>query len=101
MKRVWFGVAVLCLYLPASVFGQNVLSDGYNSLTFVTKNVKVNPYAQVGFQKVGSNLNLPVQNEALTSFLNIGELDVTLKDGNFWTGIAGWGYPLDSGDHKM
>jgi hypothetical protein len=52
--------------------------------------VKVNPYAQVGFQWVGSNLNLPVQNEALPALpLNIGDLDISLKDANFWAGMAG------------
>ncbi|MEW6351145.1 MAG: hypothetical protein AB1646_18975 [Thermodesulfobacteriota bacterium] len=58
-------------------------------MSLLSQNVKVNPYAQIGFQKVGSNLNLPVQNESLTGFLNIGEMDITLRDGNFWTGIAG------------
>lgn len=89
MKRVWIVVCVLGLCLPAGVFGQSLSLDEFPSLSSLAENVKVNPYAQVGFQWVGSNLNLPVQNEALTPFLNVGELDISLKDANFWTGIAG------------
>ncbi|AFM25190.1 hypothetical protein [Desulfomonile tiedjei] len=90
MKRVWVGLLVVVFCIPASVFGQDLPSVGFPTLSSLTENVKVNPYAQVGFQWVGSNLNLPVQNEPLPVLpLNIGSLDISLKDANFWTGIAG------------
>lgn len=89
MKKVWL-VALVCFFcLPVSGFGQTLPLGGFSALSSLTENVKVNPYAQVGFQWVGSNLNLPVRNEALAPFLNIGNLDVSLKDGNFWSGTAG------------
>jgi hypothetical protein len=91
MKRVCVGVLVLFFFLPLTGFGQEFPLGGYRSLWSLTENLRVNPYAQVGFQWVGSNLNLPVQNEAFPDLpLNIGDLDISLKDANFWTGIAGF-----------
>lgn len=89
MKRLWVGVFGLFFCLPASVFAQGSGLEEYPASGSFLENVKANPYAQVGFQKVGSNLNLPVENEALTPFLNIGDLDITLQGADFWTGIAG------------
>jgi hypothetical protein len=90
MKRVLVGALVVVFCIPASVFGQE-LPSGFPALSSLTENVKVNPYVQVGFQWVGSNLNLPVQNEPLPVLpLNIGALDISLQDANFWTGIAGF-----------
>ncbi len=92
MKRVPISLIFLFLCLPANLFGQGLFPSGYKSVVSLTKDVKVNPFAQVGFQKVGSNVNLPVQNERVLDLpvsLEIGELDISLKDANFWTGIAG------------
>jgi hypothetical protein len=90
MKRVWIVASFLVFCLPGGGFGQSLPLEGLPTLSSLTENVKVNPYAQVGFQWVGSNLNLPVQNEALPVLpLNIGDLDISLKDANFWAGIAG------------
>ncbi len=90
MKRIWIASFFLFLFLPTNLFGQGLLSGGYPSLSSLTENVKVNPYAQVGFQMVGSNLNLPVPNELFPGLLlDLGDLDISLKDANFWTGIAG------------
>jgi hypothetical protein len=89
MKRVWVGLFILLFCFCGSAFGKSLSFEGLPSLPALTKNIKVNPYAQVGFQWVGSNLDLPVQNEILTPFLNIGDMSMSLKDANFWTGIAG------------
>ncbi|MBI5252041.1 MAG: hypothetical protein HY912_21310 [Desulfomonile tiedjei] len=89
MKRIWVAAIFLFLYLPANLFGQGLLPGEYPALSSLTDNVKVNPYAQAGFQWVGSNLNLPVENEAVFLPLHVGDLDISLKDANFWAGIAG------------
>lgn len=90
MKRGWVGALVLFFCLSASVFGQSLPLGGSPALSSLTENVKVSTYAQAGFQWVGSNLNLPVQNAPLPALpLNIGDLAISLKDANFWTGIAG------------
>ena len=92
MKRIWVSVMFVLLCLPANLFGQGLLPGGFPSLSSLTDNVKVNPYAQVGFQWVGAHLDLPVQNEQpvpLPGALEISELDVSLKDANFWAGTVG------------
>ena len=90
MKRVWVSIFVLSFCLPAGLFGQGLPGGGCSSPWCLSEGVKVNPYAQVGFQWVGSNLNLPVQNEPLPVLqLNIGDMDIALKDANFWSGIVG------------
>ena len=90
MKRVWLLALVLFCCLPANVFSQTISFEELPFLSSLTEDVKVNPYAQVGFQAVGANLNLPVENEALTNFLNIGPLDISLQDANFWSGTVGF-----------
>ncbi len=89
MKKLCLAAIFFLFCLPANVFGLGLPLEGLPSFSSLTENLKVNPYAQVGFQWVGSNLNLPVENEALAPFLNIGPMDIALKDANFWTGIAG------------
>ena len=90
MKRFLLGAIFLSFCLPASLFGQSLLPGEFSSLSTLTENVKVNPYAQVGFQWAGSNLTLPVENQPLPATpLNIGDLDISLRDANFWAGIAG------------
>jgi hypothetical protein len=90
MKRVWLVALAFLFCFPANGFGQSLPLEGFPSLVSLTENVKVNPYAQVGFQWVGANLNLPAQNEPLPVLpLNISELDISLKDANFWAGIVG------------
>ncbi len=90
MKRIRVAAVVLFLCLPANLFGQGPLPGGSGSLCSVTKNVKINPYAQVGFQRVGTNLTLTSQTQPPPVLpLNIGPLDIVFKDGNFWAGTAG------------
>ncbi len=90
MNRIWIFIVSVTLCIPVMVSGQSLPFGGVPALSSLTENIKVNPYAQVGFQWVSSNLNLPVQNEPLSILpLNIGDLDISLKDANFWTGIVG------------
>jgi len=93
MKRMRFVVVAFFLIFPASLFAQGLVRGGSFDLPTLTKNIKVNSYAQAGFQWVGSNLNLPIQFERfmVPDFsLEIGGLDVSLKDAGFWSGITGF-----------
>lgn len=90
MKRVWLLALIVSLCLSATCFGQSLILGGLPVPSSLTDDVKVSPYAQLGFQWVGANLSLPVQNEALTPFLNIGEFAISLRDANFWSGTAGF-----------
>ncbi len=55
-------------------------------------NVLVNPFVQVGYQKVGSNITFPIQVQEvipIDNSLEIGNMELLLQDASFWTGIAG------------
>lgn len=96
MKRIWGVVVFLSFCLPTCLFGQGLLPSGGLSVGSLTENLKVNSYAQAGFQWVGSNLNLPLRNEPLPLLpLNVSEMDISLKDANFWTGMVGFSVMAD------
>jgi hypothetical protein len=90
MKRIWVAAFVLFLCLPASGFGQSALLEAFPTMLSLAENVKVNPYVQVGYQWVGSNLNLPIQAEGLNQPLFIDQMDISLIDANFWSGVVGF-----------
>jgi hypothetical protein len=51
-----------------------------------------NPFVQVGYQKVGSNITFPIQVQEVIpvdNSLEIGNMELLLQDASFWTGIAG------------
>jgi hypothetical protein len=97
MKRVLIVALFLGLLLPASALAQTPIESvgvpGLPGLPGISLGqVKLKPFAQVGFQRVGSNLTLPVEAERLLPFigaLQIDTMDITLKDANFWSGTAG------------
>jgi len=93
MQKIWLAALLCSLCLPGSLLAEGPLPEGNVDLSSLTANVKVNPYAQVGFQWGGSSLNLPIEAERLLSpdfVLQIGDLDVSLRDANFWSGTAGF-----------
>ena len=91
MKQIGGLLLCLLLCLPSTLLGQSFVPDGHPVLIWFSENLKVNPYAQVGFRWVGSNLNLPIENEIFPAVpIEIAEMDVSLKDANFWTGTVGF-----------
>src|SRR5271157_5042556 len=93
MKRMWLVVVVFILIFPGNLFAQGLVPGGSFDLPVLAKNIKVNTYAQAGFQWIGSNLNLPVQFERFVApdfGLEIGDLDISLRNANFWTGMTGF-----------
>jgi hypothetical protein len=115
MKKTLLLGLVLGLCFPALVFGQNFPSslipaslppcpstssdsEGGSFLSSIPllKGVKlgkilVNPTAQVGYQRIGANMSIPVAADIGNppAQLQIGTLDVTLNDFNFWSGTLG------------
>ena len=64
-------------------------------LTFsaLTENMKVNTFAQVGFQWIGSNTTLPPVVESIPlgpGSLAFGNSDWWFEDSNFWSGTVGF-----------
>jgi len=54
--------------------------------------IVVNPYVQAGYQSVGCNMSFPIQFErvvAQDNRLQIGTMELWLRDANFWTGTVG------------
>ncbi len=90
MKKILILTAVLSVFFVCTAYSQDFSGLQLPSLGTLPENIKVNPYVQVGFQHVASNINLPVRPEGGTlGFLHIGDLNVEVQDANFWTGIAG------------
>ncbi len=91
MKRMRLIIVCLFLCMPAIAPAQESASNPNTLIGSLVENVKVNPYGQVGFQWVGSNLNLPVENEPLVNWLplQIGSLDFSIKEANFRMLTAG------------
>jgi hypothetical protein len=90
MKKLLVPIVVSILFLASAACAQDLRQVGLPGLASLLKDLAVNPYVQVGFQRVGSNMNLPVGAEAPTpGLLQIEEMDISLKDANFWTGTAG------------
>lgn len=90
MKKIAVIVLIALVSSPTALIAQDLGARNVSPLGSLMQNVKVNPYVQVGFQWLGANLNLPVQNEIFeASPLEIELLDVSLEDANFWTGIVG------------
>lgn len=91
MRRIWVAGLVLWLCIPASSIAQGEVTGIFSRVAGLMENVKVNPYAQMGYQWVGSNLNLPIQAEAFLDVpIDIDQLDIALNDGSFWSGVVGF-----------
>jgi hypothetical protein len=114
MRKTLLFAFVLGMFVPAILFAQNISSNfGPSALTCpqsagentasggvlgslpLLKGLKagkllLNPSAQIGYQNIGANLDIPVSavprgpNE-----LFVGTIGVTLKDFRFWTGTVG------------
>ena len=63
--------------------------DGSGAST-IFQDAKIKPYVQVGFTFLGSNINVPVEGESpVAGLLQVGQIDLSMQDANFWTGIVG------------
>jgi hypothetical protein len=110
-KRVLFGLLVL-VFCPTLLFGQTItpglFPTGYSKPTvgesgilsgiptlagLETEKIKLNPFVQIGYQRTGVNINIPLDTNIDPPepfpHLRIGTVDVKLIDYNFWTGTVG------------
>ena len=103
---VFFPTAILGQNLPTSLIptglpplpstGQDSDSGSLLSNIPLVKGMKLgkillNPSVQIGYQQIGANMSIPIEAEAGTPAgqLQIGTVDVALKDFNFWSGTVG------------
>jgi hypothetical protein len=95
MRIQWFVAVFLILICCCDSNAQDRFSDvAVPSFLSVPKDIKVNTYAQVGFQWIGSNMTLPNLTESIPLpppfSLELGDSDWKFKDANFWTGTVGF-----------
>lgn len=91
MKKIGVVSLSLILCLPLICRGQSSASDTRPALAWFSENIKVNPYTQVGYQWMGSNMNLPIDVEVFPDVpIEIGQMDVSLGDASFWYGTVGF-----------
>lgn len=90
MKKPLTMILALTLIGALIPFSQSSAESSVPGLSCPVEEVAVNPYVQAGFQHVGSNMNLPVGSEGpVAGLLQIGQIDLSLKDANLWTGTVG------------
>lgn len=81
---------VLALFCVSNACVECVAGLSLPGLGALPENVTISPFAQVGFQRVGSNMNLPVNSQPLGGgTLQINQIDISLNDANLWGGTAG------------
>lgn len=112
MKKLVLIVFVVGIFCPTLLFGQTItpslIPTGFSAPSMgeggllsgmpllkglKTGNVLLNPYVQIGYQRTGVNLNVPIDASIDPPLpfphLTIGTIDVKLVDYNFWTGTVG------------
>jgi hypothetical protein len=90
MKKLLGATIATVLFLASLACAQGLGTFGLPGLDSLTQNLTFNSYAQAGFQRVGSNIDLPISAEAsVPGLLQIEGLSLSVQDANFWTGTLG------------
>ncbi len=87
-------VFLILVWCRASQAQESLSIPAAPTFSSLTENMKVNTFAQVGFQWIGSNMTLPPLLESIPLpppfSLTLGDADWQLKDANFWSGTVGF-----------
>ncbi len=115
VKKTMLFAFILTIFLPAILFGQSLSpslipvgspamqstggdSEGGSFLSSLpllqglkAGKIVLNPYAQVGYQKIAAHMSIPVEADANipAGQLEIGTVDVSLQNFDFWYGNLG------------
>jgi hypothetical protein len=115
MKKIILLVFVLGVFFPAALLAQNLspglMPTGLPSLPSMGEDsatgsflsnlplvqelkagkIVLNPYVQIGYQHIGANMTIPISSDTGTPVgqLQVGTVDVSLKNFNFWSGTVG------------
>jgi len=91
MRKILILVVAFSLSCASIGYSQGVPGLPLPDLQSLSQNLKVNPYVQVGFQRAGSNMSLPIGAEIVQppDSLQIDTMDIALRDANFWVGTLG------------
>jgi hypothetical protein len=88
---------ILLLTMLGALFVSTALANDLSGLplpglSVLSEKVKVNTFAQIGYQHLSANINLPIEAQLVdptAGSLEIGTVDLSLQDANFWTGAVG------------
>ena len=88
---------ILLLTMLSVLFASTALAKDLSGLplpglSVLSEKVKVNTFAQMGYQHLSANINLPIAAQLVdptAGSLEIGTVDLSLQDANFWTGAVG------------
>jgi hypothetical protein len=91
MKKIPIFLALGALFV-STAFAQDISGLPLPSFSALSEKVKVNTFSQAGYQHLGANISLPLGAQLVdptAGDLEIGTLDISLQDANFWTGSVG------------
>jgi hypothetical protein len=96
-QEVFLMRKILLLTMLGALFVSNAFAKDLSGLTLpsfsvLSEKLKVNSFAQMGYQHLSANINLPIEAQLVdptAGSLEIGTVDFSLQDANFWTGSVG------------
>jgi len=93
MKKIPILFAIFGVLFVSTSFAQDIPGLPSPSFSALSEKVKVNTFSQAGYQHLGANISLPVGAQLVDptgdGSLEIGTMDISLQDANFWTGSVG------------
>ncbi len=92
MKKIPIFLAVLGVLFVSTSFAQEISGLPLPSLSALSEKVKVNSFTQLGYQHLSANITLPLGAQLVDpniGNLEIGTMDISLQNANFWTGSVG------------
>ena len=85
-------MAIFSVLFVSTALAKDLSGLPLPSLSVLSEKVKVNTFTQIGYQHLGANINIPVAAQLVdptAGDLEIGTVDLSLQDANFWTGAVG------------
>ena len=85
-------MAIFSVLFVSTALAKDLSGLSLPGFSALSEKVKVNTFAQVGYQNLSANINLPIAAQLVdptAGDLEIGTVDLSLQDTNFWTGSVG------------
>ncbi len=92
MRKAPVLLAIFSVLFVSTTLAKDLSGLPLPSLSVLSEKVKVNTFTQIGYQHLGANINIPVAAQLVdptAGDLEIGTVDLSLQDANFWTGAVG------------
>ncbi len=92
MRKVPVLLAIFSVLFVSSALAKDLSGLPLPGFGVLSEKMKVNTFAQMGYQNLSANINLPITAQLVdptAGSLEIGTVDLSLQDANFWTGSVG------------